>query len=136
MLRDTARIQEEDARFANRRRSSKHHPALPLFTERDAERALEMLRPVPFGTDIEISPALTTTFHHAGHILGAASIRLSDGTHPILFSGDLGRNDDPVMRPPATPPAAEHIVVESTVTADTPTKTPPTVRCPTPPGTS
>ncbi len=114
LLRDAARIQEEDARVANKRGSSKHHPALPLFTADDAERALELLRPVPFESDIEISPTVTASFHRAGHILGAASVRLATSRRSILFSGDLGRSDDPVMRPPAAPATADHIVVEST----------------------
>lgn len=100
--------------LANRRGSSKHHPALPLFTADDAERALELLRPVPFDTVIELSPTVIASFHRAGHILGAASVRVADANASTLFSGDLGRTDDPVMRPPADPPAADHIVIEST----------------------
>lgn len=114
LLRDAARIQEEDARVANKRSSSKHHPAQPLFTTDHAERAIELLRPVAFDTEIELSPTLSASFHRAGHILGAASVRVAHTNASILFSGDLGRSDDPVMQPPAAPPAADHIVIEST----------------------
>ena len=114
LLPDTAHLQEEDARFANRRKSSRHDPALPLFTQADAERALERFRPRPMGDGFEPAPGVEVRFSPAGHILGAASAWLGDGERSVLFSGDLGRSDDPVMRPPAPPPAADHVVVEST----------------------
>jgi metallo-beta-lactamase family protein len=114
LLPDTAHLQEEEARIANRRRSSRHHPALPLFTQDDAEAALEQLRTHPIGTPFEPAPGVEARFSSAGHILGAASAWLSDGSRSVLFSGDLGRDDDPIMRPPDPPPAADHIVVEST----------------------
>lgn len=114
LLRDSARLQEEEARFANKRRSSKHHPALPLYTSEDAEEALRLLR-VHDGPDrFEVAPGVGGRFTGAGHILGAASAWLSDGRRSALFSGDLGRSDDWVMRPPEAPPSADHIVVEST----------------------
>jgi metallo-beta-lactamase family protein len=114
LLLDAAHLQEEDARFANKRRSSRHQLALPLFTGADAERALERLRAHDVGSPFEPAPGIEAQFSPAGHILGAASVRLSDGTRSVLFSGDLGRGDDPIMYPPAPPLAADHIVVEST----------------------
>jgi metallo-beta-lactamase family protein len=114
LLLDTAHLQEEDARYANKRRSSRHHPALPLFTQVDAEHALERLRPHDVGDPFEPAKGLRATLIPAGHILGAASAWLSDGTRSVLFSGDLGRSADPIMLPPAAPLAADHIVVEST----------------------
>jgi metallo-beta-lactamase family protein len=114
LLPDAAHLQEEDARYANKRRSSRHSPALPLFTVADAERTLERLRVQPFDTSFQAATGLEASFSPAGHILGAASVRVSDGRGSALFSGDLGRGNDPIMLPPATPPAADHIVVEST----------------------
>jgi metallo-beta-lactamase family protein len=114
LLPDAAHLQEEDARYANKRRSSKHDPALPLFTQADADRALERLRPHPLDGTFEPVRGIEARFSPAGHILGAASVRLSDGRRSVVFSGDLGRNDDLVMCPPAPPLPADHIVVEST----------------------
>jgi metallo-beta-lactamase family protein len=114
LLPDAAHLQEEDARYANRRGSSKHHPALPLFDRRDADRALERLCPHPIGAGFEPARGFEVRFSPAGHILGAASVWLAAGGRSVLFSGDLGRDDDLLMRPPAPPPAADHLVVEST----------------------
>lgn len=114
LLRDSARLQEEDARFANKRRSSKHDPALPLFTLADAESALERLRVHDDVAEVEAAPGVAVRFSPAGHILGAASVRVSDGHRSVLFSGDLGRSHDWVMLPPAPPLAADHVVIEST----------------------
>lgn len=114
LLPDSAHLQEEDARWANKRRSSRHDPALPLFTGVDAERALERLRTRPVDFAFEPAPGIEASFSRAGHILGASSVRIFDGRRSVLFSGDLGRHDDPVMEAPAAPPAADHIVVEST----------------------
>jgi len=114
LLPDAAHLQEEDARYANKRRSSRHHPALPLFTQMDAERALQQLSVHRVGTAFTPAKGIEAMFSPAGHILGAASVRLSDGTNSVLFSGDLGREADPIMRPPSAPLDADHIVVEST----------------------
>lgn len=113
LLPDSGRIQEEDAAYANRKKFSKHEPALPLYTEKDALLALESLRPVGFGEEIALGP-LRARFQPAGHILGAASVELRDARGTALFSGDLGRSDDLLMRPPAPPGDVEWIVMEST----------------------
>jgi len=113
LLPDAAYLQEEDARYANRRGFSKHHPALPLFTADDAQAALERLAPLPFDTWQELG-ALRFRLQPAGHILGAASIAVEHRGRRVLFSGDLGRDDDLLMRPPAPPGAPDWIVVEST----------------------
>lgn len=114
LLRDAAHLQEEDARYANEKRSSRHHPALPLYTRADAEAALDRFQPHGFDVDFQPVRGLTARFTPAGHILGAASVRIEEGGASVLFSGDLGREDDPIMRPPAAAPAASHVVVEST----------------------
>ena len=110
---DAGRIQEDDAKFANRHGSSKHTPALPLFTEADAVAALDWVRPVPFDTPFTVGD-LTLGYRTAGHILGAASLWVRSPTRSVLFSGDLGRPNDLVMPAPAAPPAVDVVVLEST----------------------
>ena len=114
LLPDAAHLQEEDARFANRRHSSRHHPALPLYTGKDADEALRHLRPQPFLSSFSPSPGLEATFSPVGHILGAACVRLADGETSVTFTGDVGRPIDPIMRAPDPPLAADYIVTEST----------------------
>jgi metallo-beta-lactamase family protein len=112
---DAGRLQEEEADYANRHGHSKHQPALPLYTEDEARAALDRLHVLPF--DEEVSPwkGWTWRLSRAGHILGASSVRIGwEGGGSLLFSGDLGRPDDLVMRPPAPPPAADTVVIEST----------------------
>lgn len=114
LLPDSAHLQEEEARYANKRRSSKHDPALPLFTQADAELALDRFRIVEFDTDFSPVDGISARFGRAGHILGAAWVRIDDGDRSVLFSGDLGRDDDLLMMPPTPPPDADHVVIEST----------------------
>lgn len=114
LLPDSARLQEEEAEFANRHRFSKHSPALPLYTEADARRALDLLCAVALPSEVAVASGLTASFSRAGHLLGAASVRLEAEGQSILFSGDLGRSDDLLMRPPVAPPAADCVVIEST----------------------
>lgn len=110
---DAGRLEEEDARWANQRGFSKHRPADPLFTEADALRALERVQPVAEGKAIRIG-ALRARWTPTGHILGASSVHLQDEHTSVLFSGDVGRPNDPIMRAPAMPPPADYLVVEST----------------------
>lgn len=114
LLRDSAMLQEEEAFYANKHRTSRHQPALPLFTIDDAESALELLQTRMFDHDFPVTDDVTATFGRVGHILGASSVRLSDGERSVLFSGDVGRVDDPVMRAPDPPRSADLIVTEST----------------------
>jgi metallo-beta-lactamase family protein len=114
LLPDSGRLQEEEAEYANRHGYSKHHPALPLYTAADAERALGQLTPVDFDRAVDIGERLRFTLLHAGHILGAAMIRLEDGATSLLFSGDLGRPSDPVMLAPSVVSRADYLVIEST----------------------
>jgi metallo-beta-lactamase family protein len=115
LLPDSARLQEADAAFANRHGFSRHHPAEPLYTEVDAERALKKLRRVDFDRPFEFAGGLSCSFSRAGHILGASSVLFSGPGRPsVLFSGDLGRRRDLLMNPPAPRPAADYVVIEST----------------------
>ena len=114
LLTDSGRIQEEDAAFANRHGFSKHEPALPLYGEKDALRSLEYFHPVAFGQHVELDGGLSVVLHPAGHILGAATALISDGSTSIAFSGDLGRSGDPITPEPEPIAKADYLVVEST----------------------
>ncbi len=114
LLPDSGRLQEEEAQHANRHSWSKHSPAEPLYSEADALQALELLVARPFNESFEAARGLRAEFSPAGHILGAAMLRLDDGKTRLLFSGDLGRTLDPLMLTPAPPLAADYVVVEST----------------------
>ncbi|MFI4868141.1 MAG: MBL fold metallo-hydrolase [Steroidobacterales bacterium] len=114
MLTDSAHLQEEQADFANRHHFSKHSPALPLYTRADAEAALRLLRPIEWATRWVAAPGIWAQFYPAGHLLGAASVLLETGSGRVLFSGDLGRPDDLIMRPPASAPVADWVLIEST----------------------
>ncbi len=114
MLPDSGRIHEEDAARANRRGYSKHKPALPLYTEADAMLALEYLEPRAFSERFQVAGDLSAQFSPAGHILGSATLRLDNKKASIGFTGDLGRPNDLVMRPPDTMEAVDWLVVEST----------------------
>jgi metallo-beta-lactamase family protein len=114
LLPDAGHLEEQDAAFANRHGFSKHHPALPLYTESEAKAALPRFKPLDYGRHYHLGNDLTLRFAYAGHILGAAIATISYGDRTIVFSGDLGRQDDPVMRPPAPLMVADYVVVEST----------------------
>ena len=117
VLNDSARLQEEESDYANRHGFSKHHPALPLYTEADARRAVEQFRPAPFDVPVEVAPGVHAQFQRAGHILGSAGVLLeADGTSTrrVFVSGDVGRPDHPVLRAPVAPPAVDALLVEST----------------------
>lgn len=114
LLPDAGHLQEKDAAYANRHGFSKHKPALPLFTEADAHRALSQLIPVPFGKDHVLPGGAKIHLRRAGHILGAASVQLDWQGRTIVFSGDLGRYDDPIMMDPVAVDRADYVVVEST----------------------
>ena len=114
LLPDSGHLQEEDAAYLNRHGLSKHSPALPLYTRLDAQHCLRQFHTHALHRSFEPVPGWRATFSSAGHILGAASILLEVGGHRILFSGDLGRDDDLVMAPPEAPPQADTVLIEST----------------------
>lgn len=115
ILRDSAYLQERDAAFLNKHKASKHHPALPLYDQQDAQRAMELFRTREFGAEFTVfDDGPTVTFRRAGHILGAATVDVSWQDRRIVFSGDLGRYDDPIMFDPEPVPACDYLVMEST----------------------
>jgi metallo-beta-lactamase family protein len=114
VLPDCGHLHEEEAEHANRKGYSRHDPALPLYTERDAWNALDHLRAVRFCDQREIAPGVSITFTRAGHILGAASVRLTIGDASLGVSGDIGRRVHPILAPPDPPPAVDCLLVEST----------------------
>ncbi|HVH26994.1 MAG TPA: MBL fold metallo-hydrolase [Vicinamibacterales bacterium] len=114
ILPDSARIQEEDARQANRHRYSKHSPAQPLYTETDAVRALDRLQPVGYDRPIEVVPGVEVDFINAGHLLGSAYALVSIDGHTILFGGDLGRYGRPILPDPTPVHEADILLLEST----------------------
>lgn len=115
LLPDSGRLQEEDAEYANRRGFSKHRPALPLYTEEDALASLRRFEPVGYDRDVDFGDGLRARFAPAGHILGSAVVTLAGGDGcRLVFSGDLGRPHDPVMKPPRAPGEADHLLIEST----------------------
>jgi metallo-beta-lactamase family protein len=114
MLPDAAHLQEEEAQFANRHQTSKHQPALPLFTTADADQVLTQVRPVGFNDSFSPAQGVTARFINAGHILGAGLVEVSINGRTLVFSGDLGRYGVPIMRDPDPVPAADVLLVEST----------------------
>jgi metallo-beta-lactamase family protein len=122
LLPDSARLQEEEADYRNRHNLTVHEPALPLYDEEDAKRTLELLEPIPNdGNPVDICEGFRASFRVAGHILGASMVLVEiDGAGQegkgvrVLFSGDLGHYDQPILKDPAQPPACDYMMVEST----------------------
>jgi metallo-beta-lactamase family protein len=119
LLPDSGRLQEEEAEFANRKGYSKHHPALPLYSEADARRALKQVVRVAYNEEVNLSKLLSVRFIPAGHILGSSIVaaevceRDRDPVR-VLFSGDLGRYDEPILNDPSSVEEADYLLVEST----------------------
>ncbi len=117
-LMDTAELQMEDAEFRNKKHATRHAPALPLFTLDDVDDTLKLLETVSFNEWIEFSPEFKFRYHVVGHLLGAACIevRMNDNGREvsILFSGDIGRFGNPLVKNPAEPPTCDYLVCEST----------------------
>ena len=122
LLPDAGRLQEEEADYRNRHNLTKHKPALPLYTEKNAYAALELLKPMAnTGETFEPGPGIRASFRIAGHILGSSLVLLEldqaggDGKgRRVLFSGDLGHYDQPIIRDPVPPPSCDYLLVEST----------------------
>ena len=114
LLPDSGRLQEEESRYANKHGFSKHKPALPLYTEDDANASLKRFSSVPYDKETVVAGEFHLTLQPAGHILGASIATLRSGGLQVVFSGDLGRIHDPIMLPPSRIEAADYLIVEST----------------------
>ena len=118
LLPDSGRLQEEDTEYHNRRGTSRHVPALPLYTEEDGARAAARVAGVAYDQPLKLNETLSISFARAGHILGAASVAVEvttpAGRRRVVFSGDVGRYDAPILRDPAPIGDADYLVVEST----------------------
>lgn len=113
MLRDSAHLQEEDAKRANKEGSTRHDKALPLYSVREAEATVKQFAPLPRDGRLKLG-ATDVRFTPAGHLLGASSIHVSQGGRSLLFSGDIGRVGDLLMPVPQVPAAADVVLIEST----------------------
>lgn len=119
MLPDSARLQEEEADYANKVGSSKHRPALPLYTEREANDALRLMVSVNYRKRVNLTKKLSFQFINAGHILGSSFVRMAlempDGSEKtILLTGDIGRYNEPIIHDPTPIEEADYLVLEST----------------------
>ncbi len=117
LLRDAANLQEEEAEHANRHGYSKHKPALPLYTVQDAEKTLRLVEPQPYGQRFPVTDEFAVLYRHAGHILGSAIVDVQIGKSDplrLVFTGDLGRWNRPILRQPELVPEADVLLMEST----------------------
>ena len=118
LLLDSAKIHEEDARYANKKGHSKHQPALPLYTVSDAKKTLKQFKVIGHNTWLDLRDGLRARFHGAGHILGSCSIEVriphgkQEGT--VVFSGEIGRYDMPLHLDPSPMPSCDVLICEST----------------------
>ena len=118
LLPDSGHLQERDAYFANKKKYSRHDPALPLYTEQEARQVLKHLQPVIYHEPKALTEEVNFEYLHAGHILGSAMIRLTyphqGGQKILFFSGDLGRSGQPLIKDPETLEKADFLLLEST----------------------
>lgn len=118
MLLDSAHLQEEDAKYLNRKGLSKHQPALPLYGKEDAQKAISLLKGMDYETPFKPSSDVSVKFHDAGHILGSSFVDMrwmqADEERRIVFSGDLGRFDRPILKDPSIIENTDYLLVEST----------------------
>ena len=119
MLRDSAHIQESDARWKNQKGRRAGQPAVePLYTLADAEAALEHIVPCEYGREVRLDKDITARFNDAGHLLGSATVELwltEDGSsRKLVFTGDLGNVDQPIIRDPQPVEGADYLITEST----------------------
>ncbi len=118
MLPDSGRLQEEEARFANKKGVSKHTPALPLYTQEQAELSLKLLAPNRYDTSCTVAEGVNVIFRQAGHILGSALLEMTvkegSASTKIVFTGDLGRIGTPILPDPAIVEETDYLVLEST----------------------
>ncbi|HLF35304.1 MAG TPA: MBL fold metallo-hydrolase [Cyclobacteriaceae bacterium] len=118
LLLDSAKLQEEEAAFARKKGYSKHADPQPLYDTKDAESVFPLINPVAYGDTLKINGEIKVKFHNAGHILGASSVEIilngSNQKKTMLFSGDIGRLDDPILYNPTLFEEADILFIEST----------------------
>lgn len=114
ILKDSAKIQEEDAIRANKHKYSKHKPAIPLYGLDDVEGTLPHFKAAPLKEWININENIRYRFRYNGHIIGATFIELQIGEKTFVFSGDIGRETDPLLFPPEKPEKADILFIEAT----------------------
>lgn len=120
MLLDSARIQESDVRYVNKRRKEQHQKAFkPLYTQEDAVQAIRQFKSKDYHETFSVIPGVDVTFYDAGHMLGSAAVKLElteEGQDPVclVFSGDIGRYDKPVLRDPDPIADAQYVIMEAT----------------------
>ncbi|MFV1923101.1 MAG: MBL fold metallo-hydrolase RNA specificity domain-containing protein [Methylotenera sp.] len=114
LLMDSARLQEQEAEYMNKHGFSKHKPALPLYTPEDAQKSLQLLKVVDYAQEQSLGGSLKFHLLNAGHILGAAMVYINNNQESILFSGDLGRQNDLIMKAPAIVKNTDYLILEST----------------------
>jgi len=122
ILYDSAEIQVEDAEYKRRRHKKEgrrvKHPVVPLYVPADVDRVIKRIEPVPYGDPVQINGGLSAVFHDAGHILGSAIVEArvrADGTaRRVVFSGDLGKQNTPIINDPTVIESADYVVMEST----------------------
>ncbi|KTD19214.1 MBL fold metallo-hydrolase RNA specificity domain-containing protein [Legionella jordanis] len=114
LLPDSGHLQEEEARLANKYGFSKHKPALPLYSKEEAIKSLEQFESIEYNQAHLLFDDIYFEFHPAGHIIGAAMVQIKNGDRSLLFTGDIGRAHDAVMKAPSPPGEADYLVIEST----------------------
>ena len=122
MLADSARLQEEDAQFKKKRHEKEGrkgpYPEVPLYTVKDAEACFPLFYPVPYGKLLRLADGIEAVFHDAGHVLGSSMLMLNidrnGESRKVLFSGDVGRRNRPILKDPTLFKEADYIIVEST----------------------
>ncbi len=111
---DAGHLHEEDARYANKKGYSRHKPALPFFDVEQADAALGLVKPIPFEKQVEVASDLAFSFRRAGHILGASFVVVESRQVRLVFSGDVGQRDAPILKDPEPLDRADYLVLEST----------------------
>src|SRR5271155_6272482 len=118
LLPDSAHLQEEDAQYIGKKGYSSHKPPLPLYTIAEAQTALKQFKEIPRAAPFTISPEFSVRPHDAGHILGSSWLELTITENGklilVVFSGDVGRYDQPILKDPESPTRADFLLCEST----------------------
>jgi metallo-beta-lactamase family protein len=114
ILKDSAKIHEEEAKKANKENYTKHNPALPFYTVTDAEKTIRLFEVEREGNWKVLSGGISYRFKQNGHIIGATFIELDINNKRFVFSGDIGRNDDYLLQNPKKPEWADYLFIEST----------------------